>query len=245
MQQILADLVAEQQAVDQYLQSLKDRQWSRKTPAKPWTVQDQVSHLATFEDYALDALETGGERLKDVGEYADGDAFTMAGVIQGRAMRPQEVIEWWRQSRAKVVDALSRRDASDRIPWFASDMSARSFATARLMETWAHGLDIHHTFDDEPEDTPRLRHIAWLGWRALPYAFEHAGEEYREPVRVEVIGPDYSKWVYGPEDSTQVIRGQAGEWCRVAVQRLAADKTSLKATGDVAETALRVVRAFV
>ncbi len=92
---------------------------------------------------------------------------------------------------------------------------------------------------------PRLRHVAWLGWRSLPYAFRLAGEEYREPVRVEVIGPNYAKWVYGPEDSTQIIRGQAGEWCRVAVQRLAADKTSLKATGDVAETALRVARAYV
>ncbi len=245
MQQILADLVAEQQAVDQYLQTKKDREWSRKTPAKPWTVQDQVSHLAWSEDYALDAVVEGGARLAEAASHDSGEDFTMAGVLQGRAMRPQEVIEWWRQARAKVVDALSRCDPAQRIPWFAGDMSARAFATARLMETWAHGLDIHHTFGDEPEDTSRLRHIAWLGWRTLPYAFQLAGEDYSEVVRLEVIGPSYNKWVYGPEDSTQIIRGQAGEWCRVAVRRLAADKTSLKATGDVAETALRVARSYV
>ncbi len=136
-------------------------------------------------------------------------------------------------------------DANDRVAWVVNSMSAKAFATIRLMETWAHGLDIHHTFGDEPEDTPRLRHVAWLGWRALPYAFEVAGQEYREPVRVEVIGPTYEKWVFGPEDSTQTIRGQAGEWCRVAVQRLSADKTSLKASGDVAEMALKVARAYV
>jgi hypothetical protein len=42
-----------------------------------------------------------------------------------------------------------------------------------------------------------------------------------------------------------VIKGQAGEWCRVAVQRMdAADADSLKAQGDIAETALRVARAY-
>ncbi len=34
-------------------------------------------------------------------------------------MRYQQVIEWWRNSRADVVDALSRMDGSDRVPWLA------------------------------------------------------------------------------------------------------------------------------
>ena len=245
VQQILADLVAEQQALDQYLQSIKDREWAKKTPAKGWDVRDQVSHLAWSEEYAYNALEEGGSRLAEAADYQTGELFTQAGVDAGRRLRPQEVIEWWRGARAKVVDSLSRKDPADRIPWFAAPMGARAFATARLMETWAHGLDIHHTFGDEPEDTPRLRHIAWLGWRALPYAFGAAGEPYEEEVGIEVIGPDFAKYSFGPTDGGQVIRGSAGEWCRVAVQRLAAADTGLKATGEVAETALRVARAYV
>lgn len=244
MHAILADLVAEQQALDQYLQGQRDRDWTKPTPAAGWTVQDQVSHLAHSEEYALDALTNDGARLGDVADFATPEAFTQSGVDRGRKMRPQEVIEWWRGKRAAVVDALSRRTPKDRIPWFAAPMSARAFATARLMETWAHGLDVHHAFDDEPEDTPRLRHIAWLGWRALPYAFRVAGEDYPEPIRVEVMGPGFNKWIFGPVDTDQVIRGGAGEWCRVAVQRLAAGETSLVAEGDVARTALQVARAF-
>lgn len=245
MHEILADLVAEQQLLDQYLQSIRDRDWGTKTPAAGWDVRDQVSHLAWSEEYAYNALEEGGSRLADAFHHESGELFTAVGVQQGRTMRPQEVIEWWRGSRAKVVDSLSRKDPTERIPWFAGSMSAKAFATARQMETWAHGLDIHASFGDESEDSTRLRHIAWLGWRSLPYAFELAGEDYTEPVRVELIGPDYSKWVYGPGDTSQVIRGSAGEFCRVAVRRLAANMTSLRTEGDIAALALRVVRAYV
>ena len=245
MHGILADLVAEQQMLDQYLQGIRDRDWRTKTPAKGWDVRDQVSHLAWSEEYAYNALAEGGSRLSEALDYESGELFTQAGVARGRAMRPQEVIEWWRGSRAKVVDCLSRTDPRTRVPWFAAPMSAKSFATARQMETWAHGLDIHMTFGDQPEDTNRLRHIAWLGWRSLPYAFELAGEDYAEPVRIELIGPDYSKWVFGPPNGQQLIKGSAGEFCRVAVRRLDSEKTSLRAEGKVAEIALRVARAYV
>ncbi len=57
-------------------------------------------------------------------------------------------------------------------------MSARAFATLRLMETWAHGLDIKDAMeglltytedeDDPTADTSRIRHVAWLAHRMLP-----------------------------------------------------------------------------
>jgi hypothetical protein len=50
--------------------------------------------------------------------------------------------------------------------------------------------------------------------------------------------------VYGPADAENVIKGIAGEWCRVAVHRLDVSATNLKAEGDQAEVALRVVRAY-
>jgi uncharacterized protein (TIGR03084 family) len=244
MREILADLVAEQQALDQMLQRAPERDWKAKTRGSRWTVQDTISHLAWSEDYAMAALDGDEQRLTEVGEIGV-DGFNEKGVAAGRGKRPQEVIEWWRFSRAAVVDNLSRRRPDERIPWFVSDISARTFATSRLMETWAHGLDIKEALSKEIEDTPRLRHIAFLGWATLPHAFEQAGAEYSEPVRVEVVGPGYSRWVFGPDDTEQVIRGSAGDWCRVAVRRLdAADAENLTATGEVAATALRVARAF-
>ena len=134
-------------------------------------------------------------------------------------------------------------------------MGAKAFATVRLMETWAHGLDIKDAMegriviDEEEEDptadTVRLRHVAWLAHRMLPYAFSEAGEEYPESgIRVELMGPKYALWVYGPADAENAIKGSAGEFCRVAVQRLDLDETTLKAEGTAAETALQVVRTY-
>ena len=146
-------------------------------------------------------------------------------------------------------------EATDRVPWVISSASAKAFATLRLMETWAHGLDIKAAMDgritlaedeeDPNADTPRIRHIAWLAHRLLPWAFSEAGEEYpEEGIRVELMGPRYARWVYGPADTDQVIKGIGGDWCRVAVGRLDAADTGLKAIGDAAETALKVVRAY-
>jgi uncharacterized protein (TIGR03084 family) len=260
MREILSDLVAEEQHLDQFLQSLSDREWKKNTPAVGWTIQDQVSHLAYVEGVAAEVLEQGRKRL-EAENVDDIDEWTAIGVAIGRPQRHQEVIEWWRHRRADVVDALSRMTAGDRVPWLYGDMGAKSFATMRLMETWAHGLDIkvamlgrilpipEDDLEEEEEDpladTSRLRHIAWLGQKSLPFSYHQVGEEYPEQgVRVEVMGPKYQGWRFGPEDSDQVIRGMAGDWCRVVVQRQDPADTGLKAVGEHAERALEIARAY-
>jgi len=239
---ILSDLVAEQQFLDQSLQRIPIKVWDLKTPNKPWTVRDTIAHLADFEELGADAIN-GGERVREWQNTSDLEASKKKAIQRGRAMRPQDVIEWWRGGRAKVVEPLSHMNGEDRINWIAGDMSARTFATFRLMETWMHGLDIYATLGIEVEDTPRIRHICWLGWKTLPYAFKEAGEDY-EPVRVEVIGPGYSRWIYGPENTDQLIKGSASDWARIVVRRAKPKDTRLKVTGEHAETAIQVARAY-
>ncbi len=254
MREILSDLVAEQQALDQFLQRAHEREWKLPTSAPGWTILDTVSHLAYTETFAADAI-TRGQVVIDEANIVSIDEWTARGVAIGRTKRYQAVIEWWRNGRASVVDALSRIDPKQRVPWVVAPMSAKAFATMRLMETWAHGLDIkdamegRYTLDEEEEDptadTIRLRHVAWLAHRMLPYSFAEAGEDYpTSGIRVELMGPKYSRWVYGPEDADNVIKGVGGEWARVAVQRLDLGDTTLKAEGSAAETALRVVRTY-
>lgn len=260
MREILSDLVAEEQQLDQFLQAMSDRDWKRKSAAPGWTIQDQVGHLAHTERFAAEVLDEGKARIERE-DLSDIDAWTERGIEPFRKRRHQEVIEQWRFARADVVDALSRMDAAERIPWLYGDLSARTFATVRLMETWAHGLDVKATIlgriepipeddleedeDDPLADTDRMRHIAWLGQRSLPHAFARAGEEYpAEGIRVELMGPKYAAWRFGPEDTDQVIKGMAGDWCRVVVRRQRASDTGLKAVGEYAETALEVARAY-
>ena len=258
MREILSDLVAEEQQLDQFLQSLSTREWKWKTPGIGWTIQDQVSYLAYVENFAAEVIAEGESRIK-AEKIKDIDEWFSRGPAEGLGQRHQEVIEWWRHGRADVVDALSRMLATDRVPWIYGDMSAKSFATMRLMETWAHGLDVKVAIleritplpEDELEedeedplaDTVRLRHIAWLGHKSLPFAFGEAGETFPEQgIRVELMGPKYAAWRFGPEDTDQVIRGMAGDWCRIVVQRQDASQTGLKAVGESAERALEIVR---
>ena len=243
MREILSDLVAEQQTLDQFLQKIHIRDWKLST-SEGWNIQDTVSHLAAMEGYADNAISGGGSRLGEIDQYDSLEAFYEAGAEAGRGMRPQDVIEVWRENRAKVVDALSRMAATDRIPWFRGDMSAKTFATSRLAETWAHAIDIHGAVESEPEDTDRLRHIAWLAWKNLPYQFGRAGEEYTAPIRVQVMGPMYARWVSGPEDTDEVIKGPAGPFCRLAVGRASATAVAeeMTVTGEMAARALELVR---
>lgn len=253
MREILSDLVAEEQSLDQFLQRINERQWELPTSAAGWSIKDAVSHLAHSERFSA-AVLAGNPPPLNV-DHDNIDEWTSIGVVEGRKMRYQQVIEWWRNSRADVVDALSRMDGGDRVPWFYGDISARAFATVRLMETWAHGLDIKDamdgllTFDEDEDDptadTPRIRHVAWLAHRMLPYAFAEAGEEFPATgIRLELMGPNYSRWVYGPEEAADIIKGIAGEWCRIAVHRLDAAASSLKTEGTQAEIALEVVRTY-
>lgn len=254
MREILSDLVAEEQALDQFLQRVHEREWTLPTPARGWSIMDTVCHLAYSETFAAEVIEKGQAWI-DEANITDYEDWMERGVVAGEGLRYQGVIEWWRNGRASVVDALSRMDGTERIPWLIKPMSAKAFATTRLMETWYHGLDIKDAMEgritlaedeeDPRDDSPRLRHVAWLAHRTLPYAFEQAGEQFPEGgIRIELMGPKYARWVYGPADAPNVIKGIAGEWCRVAVKRLEPSDSGLKAEGDGAETALRVVRMY-
>jgi uncharacterized protein (TIGR03084 family) len=124
-------------------------------------------------------------------------------------------------------------------------LSPASFVTARLMETWAHGLDCFAGVRAHPTDTDRLRHVALLGIRALPYAFMLAGLEAPGPVRLVLKGPSGDIWHVGPDDAPTVIEGSAGDWCRVAARRdRNAERSRLSGSGPDAASVIEHVRAY-
>ena len=90
----------------------------------------------------------------------------------------------------------------------------------------------------------RLRHIAWLAHRTLPYALSLAGEP-AAAVRCELTAPDGDRYGgSGRPDAESAITGPAGEFCRVAAQRLDPARSGLKASGPHGATALRLVRTY-
>jgi uncharacterized protein (TIGR03084 family) len=250
---VLDDFTAEQTDLYQLLVSLSEADWHRPTPAEGWDVRDQVSHLAQFEEVARDTALDGPQSLAaEVARYAgNGQALVDAGIDRGRAMTPAEVLDWWWTAAARNREALAALDTSVRVPW-GLGMGWRAFITARLMEHWAHGLDVRAGVDRPGTDTARLRHVAWIGVSALPYAFGVAGivPPPGRTLRVELVPPPGTAepgetWAFGPEDATDRITGPAGEWCRRAVQRATrAETPGLVADGPLAELALDHARAF-
>jgi uncharacterized protein (TIGR03084 family) len=124
-------------------------------------------------------------------------------------------------------------------------MAAASMATARLMETWAHGLDVTDALQLPPSESPRLQHVAHLGVRTRDFAFaQHGQPAPAEPFRVELTAPDGSLWVWGPEDAAQRVTGPALDFClRVTRRRHRAD-LALVATGPDADRWLDLAQAF-
>jgi uncharacterized protein (TIGR03084 family) len=125
-------------------------------------------------------------------------------------------------------------------------MSAASMATARLMETWAHGQDVADALGAVRTPTARLRHVAWIGIRARDYAYAVRGlQPPAEPFRVELTAPDGADmWAYGPRDAAQRITGPALDFCLLVTQRAHRDDLAVRAEGADADTWLSLAQAF-
>ena len=244
MDEAVAELAAEHDDLDQVLSRLSDEEWLTPTPAEGWDIRDQVSHLADTNDICVDTINGGPRPLNDEARrYPSPEAFTQSGVDKGRAMSPAEVHGWWRSSAARNRDALLAKDARDRIPW-GLGMSAKMMATARTMETWAHAGDVRRALSLEPSASPRLRSIAFLTLRAVPYALGYAKVEQPPGTLRAELTYDGERWVLGPDGADNVISGDALEFCRLGIRRVSRAQTNLRARGALAEAALDNLRAF-
>jgi uncharacterized protein (TIGR03084 family) len=232
---LLADLGAEQAVLLGALDGI-GKGWDRPTPAAGWTVRDTVAHLCVAEQAATLSVSRGIDPL----ESGIGASYAQ--------LSDDALLEAWRSATVEAADAFARRRNSDRVPWGGRTMSVRSLATARLMECWAHGLDCFAALNQPTTATARLRHIVWLGYRTLPYAFNVAGViPPADPasLRIELDGPSGQHWTFGPPESAERLTGPALDWCRVATHRLRlGDPMCLSAQGELAELALRHARAF-
>ena len=239
---VIPDLAAEQDRLESLLAGLSDAQWSSPSAAPGWSIADVVLHLAQTEEAVGGSIANAGRYdVFDRGDKALDDAVDDAVAAQ-RAPGPM-VFERWRAARRAALDALRSADPEVRVPWAATPLKPMVLATTRLAEHWAHGLDIVGPLGLQFPDTDRLRHIAWLGHRTLPYAFAVEGLEARE-VYCELTAPGGSTWTFGPADAQSSVRGPAGDFCRIGARRLRPEDSSLVTSGPHATDALRVLRNY-
>ncbi|HZT64641.1 MAG TPA: TIGR03084 family metal-binding protein [Acidimicrobiales bacterium] len=246
MAAICADLAAEHDELDRLVAALDESGWDTPTPAEGWAVRDEISHLAFFDETArLAATDADGFAASVAEAMADPVGYSDAPIERGRAMSGAEVLDWWRRARADVLEVFGSLDPAARIPWYGPAMSAMSFATARLMETWAHGQDVFDAVGAARQPSDRLRHVCHIGVRAINYSFTvHGRPVPTTPVRVELAGPAGDQWSWGEESAPDRVTGDALDFALVVTQRRHLADTGLSVEGPVATEWMSIAQAF-
>jgi uncharacterized protein (TIGR03084 family) len=245
VQQICDDLEAEHRALDDLVAALAPAAWDRPTPSPGWSVRDQVSHLGYYDRAAVLAVTDADAFRESVVGLLESLKAGDPSVVPAREMEPPELLAWWRAGRVDLLAALRPLDAKQRLPWYGPPMSARSFATARLMETWAHGQDVADALGAEREATDRLRNVAHLGVQTRPFSYVVRGRPVpTEPVHVELTAPTGGLWEWGDVAADDHVRGPALDFCLVVTQRRHPLDTALVAEGPRAVEWLELAQAF-
>jgi uncharacterized protein (TIGR03084 family) len=243
---VVDDLRAESDDLDALVADLPAERWAEATPALGWTIAHQIAHLLWTDRVALTAVtdEAGFAAVLDAAA-ANPTRFVDEGAEELAVAPPAQLLADWRQTRARLHDELLAVADGRKLPWFGPPMSAASMATARLMETWAHGLDVADTLGVKRPATARLRSIAHIGVRTRDYAFAINGSTPPpEPFYVELRAPDGSTWTWGPEDAAQRVTGSAEDFCMLVTQRRPRSALDVHAEGGDAEKWLTIAQAF-
>ncbi|RAU91210.1 TIGR03084 family metal-binding protein [Mycolicibacter senuensis] len=245
-QSIVADLSAESDDLDTLVAPLTDSQWGTPTPAVGWSIAHQIAHLLWTDRVALLAItdEAGfGDQL--AAAMGDPTGFVDAGAAELATAAPGDLLADWRSTRAQLHQALLGVPDGRKLPWFGPPMSAASMATARLMETWAHGLDVADALGVRRAATARLRSIAHLGVRTRDYAFTvHNLTPPAEPFHVELHAPGGGVWTWGPVNAEQRVTGSAEHFCFLVTQRRPLGDLDVAALGADAQRWLEIAQAF-
>jgi uncharacterized protein (TIGR03084 family) len=244
LSQVLADLTAEGDRLEALVAPLDDAGWRTPTPAAGWDVATQIGHLAWTDEVAVKAATDKAawdavvlEGMADIDGYVDAQALLVA--------KDPDLDSRWREARRTLQATLAAFPHGEKMPWFGPPMSSTSMATARLMETWAHSLDVHEALGASVEDTDRIRHIAHLGVRTRNFSFSvHGLTAPAEEFRIDLVSPSEEVWTWGPEDAAQTLTGSAGDFCRLVTQRMHRADTDLVASGPDADRWLDIAQAF-
>ena len=213
--------------------------------ATGWTIGDCVGHLWFYDREATKALRDPAAFVAGLDEItSDPAGYVTRTLDEPRALGEKLPIAA-RAQRAELLSALRDADPATKVPWYGPPMSPASFATARLMEYWAHGQDIADALGIDRKPTARLRHICHLGVRTRGFSYVVRGlEAPASEVHVSLTSPDGETWTWGDPSAADRVDGTALDFCLVVTQRRLVDDTGVTVTGDAAREWMSIAQAF-
>lgn len=249
MFQEVEDLKAEGVALQSLLDRLAAADWARPTPFKQWTPWDVVAHLHLSDQWAVASLQ-GPQAFKQ-------SITPLLSALNARTSlrdytrahfqdRPgAAILDSWRHCFDDLNGRLAALDPKARLTWFGPDMGARSLVTARYMETWAHGQDIHDLLGQPRVYTDAIRAIATLGVKTYGFTFSNrrlpipAPEPY-----VRLTAPSGTVWEWNAPSDLDRIDGLASDFCHVVTQGRNIADTALVVTGEPARQWMSIAQCF-
>lgn len=246
LDQVLADLDAEGDALASMIVPLDEAGWRTPTPAKGWDVATTIAHLAWTDECAIAAgTDKDAWDALVLRALGDPDGFVDAEASAGALATGAEILARWQASRPRLVEMLRAHPKGEKLPWYGPPMSPASMATARFMETWAHALDVADALGIAVEPSDRIRQVAHLGVRTRDFSFGvHSLDPPSEEFRIDLVSPAGDVWSWGPEDAAQMVTGSAQDFCLLVTQRRHRADLDLVATGPDADRWLDIAQAF-
>ena len=238
MQQV-DDLREEGYALYAFLDALGDDQWQRETPFKSRTVNWVVQHLHDADRWAVHSVtDPDGFRAWMAERAAKGPE--QATPLEGRPL-----LDRWRAYFNDLCDALTAAPEDLRAPWFGPDMGVRMMATARQMETWAHGQDIYDLLGAKRENTDRIKNICHIGVRTYGWTFVNRKLKPPSPVpHVRLEAPSGAVWEWNDPSDEHLVAGAAAEFAHVVTQGRNIADCSLTVRGDSAKSWMAIAQCF-
>jgi len=246
---IYLDLEDEYRDLARCLDSVEGDQWQLPTGFKDWNIYDQLCHLCISEETAQRAMvapevfrSEAQEQMQRGGPPPDWKRDIIPSY--GRFTGP-DLLASWRALCGQNLAHLQALPTGTRIPWYGPDMKPASLATARLMETWAHGQGVFDALCLRRGATRRLRHICWLGYKTFAWSFmTHGLAVPQTSVALKLTGPEGECWRWGDENADETLSGSAIEFCWVVAQCRHPDDTALACSGEVGRQWLRIAQCF-
>ena len=249
LQQVVEDLRVEGDELYVLLADMDTGYWTAQSTFKNWTVWDVVAHLHFSDHLALTSLSSGEAfkaLMREIGRTGSARQYTNDWLsIDGHSINGPDLLQRWREMFVQLCDALAAADPDERFLWAGPGMKARMFATARQMETWAHGWEIYDLMGRARRHTDRIRNIATIGVRTYGWTFTNRKLEVPEEVPyVRLTAPSGAIWEWNDPDAGHSVQGSAVEFAQVVTQVRNIADTTLEVHGDNAAAWMAIAQCF-
>jgi uncharacterized protein (TIGR03084 family) len=250
LEQITDDLKEEGLELYQVLHDMDTGYWSEQSTFKAWTIWDVVAHLHIADLMALTSLRSTADfkllmaKIEKKGSIRD---YAEAWLEESRdqPLSGPEILERWWGTFEEMCAAFKVADTEKRYVWAGPSMKARMLATARQMETWAHGWEVFDLTKRKRIHTDKLKNIAIIGVKTYGWTFNNRGKAAPEPApKILLDAPSGARWSWNEDTGDHLIEGSAVEFCQVVTQVRNIEDTELTVIGPNAKNWMAVAQCF-